>query len=166
MNSQNFTKVNKAKQTPQSELSKAGKTELARELMDVQTQNDRFESTHPRIVLDRDKDCTLGVNLSEILAKFQQYQEKLVNDRSLERELNLFVEPLTIHYDKTTGENRLLELSYEITQQFLTCQGSEDPRVLLLTGQAGAGKSFFCQHLQRQILSNWYQNPEPGDDGN
>ena len=58
MNSQNFTKDSKTQQTLQSELSKAGKPELARELMDVQTQNDGFESTQPRIVRDSDKDST------------------------------------------------------------------------------------------------------------
>ena len=113
-----------------------------------------------------DKDSILGVNLSQILAKFQQYQAKMMNDTKLERELNLFVEPLTIYHDDTTGENQLLELSYEIKREFLASQSLKDPRVLLLTGQAGAGKSFFCQHLQSQILSNWYQNPEPGDDEN
>ena len=166
MNSQNITKDNKTQQASQTELSKAGKPELAKELMDVQTQNDCFESTQPRIVLDSDKDSTLGVNSSQILTKFEQYQAKILNDTNLGRELNLVVEPLTIHHDDTTGENRLLELSNEITKQLLTSQSPKDPRILLLTGQAGSGKSVFCQHLQRQILSNWHQNPESDDNEN
>ena len=38
MNSQNSTKDNKTQQIPQTELSRAEKPELARELMDVQPQ--------------------------------------------------------------------------------------------------------------------------------
>ena len=76
------------------------------------------------------------------------------------------MEPLTIHHDDVTGENRLLELSYEISRQFLTSQSSKDPRILLLTGQAGSGKSFFCQHLQREILFTWHKIQELDDDEN
>ena len=76
------------------------------------------------------------------------------------------MEPLTSYHDSTTGEDKLLELSYEITKQLLTSQSSKDPRVLLLTGQAGSGKSVFCQHLQREILSTWHHNPESDDDEN
>ena len=35
-----------------------------------------------------------------------------------------------------------------------------------MTGQVGSGKSFFCQHLQRQILWNWHQHPESDSDEN
>ena len=109
MNSQNFTKDSKTQQIPQSELSKAGKPELT---------GDQNYSESPA----SDKDYSLSVNLSELLAKFQQYQERILNGTYLERELNLFVEPLTIHHDSTTGEDKLLELSYEIARQFLTSQ--------------------------------------------
>ena len=109
------------------------------------------------------KDYDLDSNISMLLAKFQQYQEKILNDTRLERELNLFVEPLTIHHDSTTGEDKLLELSNETRRYILN---SESSIILLLTGQPGAGKSFFCQHLQRQILSNWSKNPESDDDEN
>ena len=212
MNFQNLTK-GKIQQTPQTELSKAGKPEL----MDVQHQivlnSSKFQDKHlstenlclasgskalrgekNKLALDEeavstqiagvfigetskhhkkyletfasDKDYMLGVNISMLLAKFQQYQEKILKDTELERELNLFVEPLTIHHNDVTGENRLLQLSYDITRQFLTSQSSKDPRILLLTGQAGSGKSVFCQHLQREILSTWHHNPESDDDEN
>ena len=219
MNFQKSTKVNKFQQTSQTERSKAGKPQLAREYMDTQPQNDCFGHTQTQIMrkssqfqdshsstenlrldsvtkalreentksapdeeevsmqmadpfigkaaklhkdfsesLTSDKDYTLGVNISELLAKFQQYQEKVLNDAELEQELNLFVEPLTSYHDSATGENRLLELSYETKRRLLNCENSS--KILLLTGQAGSGKSFFCQHLQREILSNWHTNPE------
>ena len=50
--SQNFKKVNELQQTPKIELSEAGKSELAKALTDIQLQNDCFESTQPRIMLD------------------------------------------------------------------------------------------------------------------
>ena len=146
MNSQNFTKVSKLQQTPKTELLRAKEHQLSRELTDIQLQNDCFDVTQPRIMLDSsqlqdkhpstenlcldsmskalreeniksapdeeavttqiadlfiekssklpqncpeslasDKDCTLGVNISELLDKFKQYQEKIVNDSMLER---------------------------------------------------------------------------------
>ena len=76
------------------------------------------------------------------------------------------MEPLTIYHNNTTREHQLLELSYEITRQFLTSQSSKDPSILLLTGKVGTGKTLFCQYLQRQILSKWHKNPESDDDEN
>ena len=198
MNSQNFTKDNKTQQAPQTERSEAGKPELAKGLMDTQSQNDCFGPNQPQIMRDSsqlqnnysstenlhldsvskalreeniksaldeeavstqiadpfigkvaklhknyseslasDKDYTLGVNISELVTKFKQYQEKILNDSKLEKELTLFVEPFTIQHESTTGENRLVELSYEIARQFLTSQSWQDPRILLLTAQAG-----------------------------
>ena len=52
MNSQKFTKVNKLQQTPKTELLRAKEHQLPRELTDIQLQNDCFESTQPRIMLD------------------------------------------------------------------------------------------------------------------
>ena len=101
-----------------------------------------------------------GVNISVLFAKFQQYQEKILNDTNLERKLNLFVEPLTSYHNSTAGEGKMLELSYETRSHILNFQNF---KILLLTGQAGSGKSFCCQHLQREIFSNWNKNQESDD---
>ena len=95
-----------------------------------------------------------------LFAKFQQYQEKILNDTNLERKLNLFVEPLTSYHNSTAGEGKMLELSYETRSHILNFQNF---KILLLTGQAGSGKSFCCQHLQREIFSNWNKNQESDD---
>jgi uncharacterized protein YjbI with pentapeptide repeats len=116
------------------------------------------------------------VNHSELLAKFQQYQQKILNDSTLERELNLFIEVLATRIpanqdhgranDKSrSDENQPSELSFDIRRHLLSCEGSEDSKILLLTGQAGSGKSLFCKHFQREIFSEWSQNPE-AEDGN
>ena len=47
------------------------------------------------------------------------------------------------------------DLLKDIRKQFLTSDKTIEPQVLLLTGQAGSGKSLFCKHLQKDLLTTW-----------
>ena len=63
---------------------------------------------------------------------------------------------MTSYHESRTGENWQMELSYETRRHLLNFESS---KILLLTG---SGKSFLCQHLQKEMLSTWHQNPDSG----
>ena len=105
----------------------------------------------------------------DLLIKLEQYREKVLSKNNDERELNLYIEPLIrselelkddSHIYKRS--NRHLTLGTEpldplkdLRKQFLTSDKTVSSQVLLLTGQAGGGKSVFCRRLQRDLLSAW-----------
>ena len=107
----------------------------------------------------------------ELLSKFQKYQEQVLNDMTLKRELNLYVDVLvSSHFvgcnngkrnnGSESREREFLEHTFDIYKHFLMCESTEAPKILLLTGQAGVGKSLFCKHLQREIMSNWIKTTQ------
>ena len=113
---------------------------------------------------------------SQIIAKFKKYREKILSDMNSERVLKLFIEiSATVdpthhsHFDKQRNEEtELFELAFDIRQRFLGNECQESPKILLLTGQPGAGKSLFCKRLERELLSEWNESPEKSelDNGN
>ena len=48
-----------------------------------------------------------------------------------------------------------IKLAFELKKGFLHWNATNTPNVLLLTGQAGIGKSLFCHHLQKDLLNVW-----------
>ena len=106
---------------------------------------------------------------SSLLVKLKQYQEKILKDTTLEREFKLFVEVRgSLEADQCSQnniENETFELAFDIRKKFLNAETTLNPKVILLTGRAGIGKSLFCKHFQRELLSSWNQNSED-DSGN
>ena len=115
-----------------------------------------------------EKDCVVEltnsiprINDPEIVCKFKHYQKKILNDQTLEKELDLFIDARAS--SSTDNHRTIFELSFDIKKHFLQAENGESPMVLLLTGQAGVGKSLFCKHFQRELLSIWgesFQNEE------
>ena len=76
--------------------------------------------------------------------KIEEYKEKIKSNSNLERELEFYIKPL--------GKLKV-ELEYEIQKRLLN--PDSELKVLLLSGEAGIGKSLFCKYLQRAILFEW-----------
>ena len=93
-------------------------------------------------------------NHSTLFIKLQQYREKILNDINLERELDLYIEVRASALERKYDQE-ISELNFDIWKHFLDYETAEKAKVLLLTGQAGIGKSFFCKKLQREIMTAW-----------
>ena len=48
-----------------------------------------------------------------------------------------------------------IDLFKDLSKNFLNSNDKAVPNILLLIGQAGIGKSFFCRRLQRDLLHTW-----------
>ena len=48
-----------------------------------------------------------------------------------------------------------LDLFKDLSKNFLNLNEAATPNILLLTGEAGSGKSVFCRRLQKDLLSVW-----------
>mgnify|MGYP000875849538 FL=1 len=97
---------------------------------------------------------SINTDISELLAKLRRYQNKILADETLTRQLALYIDPLTKSDPVCDNieESRFCELSFDVKKHFLYSEDRETPKVLLLTGEAGIGKSFFCKNFQREIL--------------
>ena len=105
----------------------------------------------------------------DLLMKLEEYKEKVLSKNNDEREINLYIEPLTRSEDRcyvelkddnveckeSSSDTEPLDLLKDLRKQFLTSNKTIEPQVLLLTGQAGSGKSVFCRRLQRDLLYPW-----------
>ena len=100
-----------------------------------------------------------GTGPHTVLAKLQKYKEKILNDTSLQAELNLFVEVEVTSNDNTKGESQPLDLLFEIRRHLLDSEAAKESKILLLTGVAGVGKTMSLKHLQREMLSDWRLTP-------
>ena len=99
-------------------------------------------------------------NYTELLEKFNRYKEKILNDSALEKELSLYIDVhassgLITNDNKNHTDNKTSDLALDFSKHFLNQEDSLTPKILLLTGKAGIGKSLFCNYLQREILSTW-----------
>ena len=116
------------------------------------------QSQNPSLQNLRDEDCEINctnTDISELLAKLRRYQNKILADETLTRQLSLYIDPL-IKSDPVScniEESRFCELSFDVKKHFLYSEDRETPKVLLLTGEAGIGKSLFCKNFQREIMS-------------
>lgn len=97
---------------------------------------------------------TSNTAYSELIEKFYQYRNKILNDSEIAKELSLYIEP---RVRSGTADNETIELAFEIHKKFLNCEGDSEgtPKVFLITGQAGIGKSLFCKQLHRDLITNW-----------
>ena len=86
-----------------------------------------------------------------LLDKINQYKMKILNDKSFENELNLYVDPLGKH--SSDADSEPFEVTFGVQNYLLSSESKL--RVLLLTGEAGIGKTLFCNHLQRVLISAW-----------
>ena len=118
---------------------------------------------------------TQGTNSEyrDLLNKLEQYKEKVLIKNNDERELNLYIELLTRSEDHRfselkddsdkqkennehlTTDTESLDPLKDLRKHFLISDETRKSQVLLLTGQAGSGKSVFCRLLQRDLLSAW-----------
>ena len=80
---------------------------------------------------------------------------RVKNDKKRQAELDLYVEPLgELCFSNSTGPGSILtEPAFEIYKQFLSSDSKL--KVMLLTGEAGVGKTLFCKYLQNVILCEW-----------
>mgnify|MGYP000917514547 FL=1 len=96
-------------------------------------------------------------NYSTLINKFNRYKEKRLNDSSLDTGLQLLIEPYAkshlLQDSLCSNDTESSELTLNLRKRFLNPFGTS--KVLLLTGEAGVGKSFFCKKLQRELLSAW-----------
>ena len=92
--------------------------------------------------------------ISSLFTKIDKYREKILSNKIVERQLDLYVEPRTKTYCKIKNEeeNEPVELILDVKKSFLDVPSS---KVLLLTGQPGAGKSLFCKYLQKLIFERY-----------
>ena len=117
---------------------------------------------------------SINFEYSDLLSKLEQYKEKILNESRDENGFNLYVEISTSsnahnhqelkddnaanrkeNYGYLTFDTEPLDPFKDIRKHFLTSDKTATPQVLLLTGQAGGGKSLFCRHLQKDLLSAW-----------
>ena len=56
------------------------------------------------------------------------------------------------------------DLFKDLSKHFLTSNQTTKPKVLLLTGQAGTGKTLFCKYLQRNLLNSWNSSQNNTED--
>ena len=88
----------------------------------------------------------------KIMEKISRYKEKVQNDKDLNSELELYLEPTGEFIDADKNpETGPFELTYGIYKHLLSPNSAL--KVILLTGEAGAGKSLFCKQLQQVLLS-------------
>ena len=121
----------------------------------------------------------------DLLNKLEHYREKILSDtHNNEDELNLHIETLITaedhdspeikdDNDKSKENNKHLMLDAkpldslkDFRKHFLITDETKKSQVLLLTGQAGSGKSLFCRLLQRDLLSTWSSSPTQEVDQN
>ena len=96
---------------------------------------------------------------SELISKLNQYKESVKNNKTLDRDLNLYIETRArdnLLEDLDERDIQSFELDFKIKKHFLDVDNAA--KVLLITGAVGSGKSLFCRHFQRSVLSFW--NPE------
>ena len=108
-------------------------------------RNDRAGKTNEAI---EDFEEYTRLNLSN---KINQYRMKIKYDNKKQTESNLFVEPFGKPCSNV--DSIPLDLTIEIYKQLL--DSDSKLKVLLLTGEVGGGKTFFCKHLQKAILCEW-----------
>ena len=100
---------------------------------------------------------TLDNHVSSLLDKIAKHRMRIQNENRLTIELKFYIEPLakalcnSIDIDLEPSE-----LTFEIQKRFL--DPSSVAKVLLLTGEAGIGKTLFCRHLQKTLLDS-YDDP-------
>ena len=97
---------------------------------------------------------TKNYSLLGLLDKISQYKMRIQNDNRYEDELNLYVEMLgKLSINPKFIDSEPAELTFCVKKHFF---GSESTlRSLLLTGEAGIGKTLFCKYLQRAMLFEW-----------
>ena len=110
---------------------------------------------------------------SELLAKFRLYEERVFRDTLFEKESRLYIETCGssyTHFENCDQYNRddfegseTFDLAFNIRRYFLNSSRKPEPKILLLYGKEGIGKSFFCKKFQRDLLNEWrdplYQDP-------
>ena len=103
--------------------------------------------------------------MNGLLIKLSKYEEKISNDKVFDHELRLYIDPRgtlhshleNCHHYKINDPDgsESFDLEYDIRKHFLECTSENRTKVLLLTGKAGIGKSFFCKKFQRDLLFEW-----------
>mgnify|MGYP000856791752 FL=1 len=95
-------------------------------------------------------------HLTSLRKKIDDYKIKFRNEKDFEKEFPTYIKPLgKLAHSHEDSENEVFELEFEIKKRLLNSDSASDPQVLLLTGEAGIGKSLFCKYLQRAMLLNW-----------
>ena len=85
-----------------------------------------------------------------LISKIAGYKLQIKNDKLLEKELKLYI---PTRAQKVAQDSEPFELAYQIRNEFLNSEAAA--KILLLRGEAGSGKSFFCRFLQKSILFDW-----------
>ena len=126
------------------------------------------ESTHLLLASDRQlrgggksegtsKKEAQDKHLTSLLHKIDKYKIKIQGDTNFETELETYIKPLgkpdLNHEPLACLVREPFELELEIKKRLLDSES--DLKVLLLTGEAGIGKSSFCKYLQRAMLVDW-----------
>ena len=129
--------------------------------------NSKYRSEYQHYMANSSRGgCTQGKNAANsdyatLLTKFNHYREKILNNASLKEELSLYIEARA-----TPGSSQEpVELVFDLHKHFLGDEITDNPKVLLLTSLAGGGKSLFCKHLMKELLSDWNdpQHQEPNE---
>ena len=84
--------------------------------------------------------------------KIKRYKIRVHNEYNFDTELELYLEPLGKIFSKSNNREPF-ELTFETQKRFLDA-GSK-AKILILAGETGIGKTLFCRHLQRTLLSEW-----------
>ena len=91
-----------------------------------------------------------GNHHSQLFAKIKQYREKILGDVTLLKESRNYIQARASIPSKS---EEAFELAPAIGRNFLNTEDSDVTKVLLITGAAGVGKSFFCTHFHRELLA-------------
>ena len=129
----------------------------------VQNYNNHIHSTIVSLRGGGETDINVG-NESEkksllgLIDKIQTYKQKVKQNMLFEKEFEYYVEPkakiipsLAERFDDT--DENIRELAIDMQKRFLN-QDSR-ARLLLLTGEAGIGKTLFCRYLLKNLLFEW-----------
>ena len=94
-------------------------------------------------------------HLTSLLHKIDEYKRKIQSCDNFENKLETYIKPLGKLNQHEDSVREPFELELEVKKILLSSDSSTEPQVLLLTGEAGIGKSSFCKYLQRAMLLDW-----------
>ena len=98
-------------------------------------------------------------DFSGLIVKLRNYSKRVLEESDLQQKFRYYIQTRGRY---TSKETEPFELSFEIKTKFL--KQESDAKVLLLTGESGIGKSYFCQYFQRSLLLDWSHYQETMED--
>ena len=111
----------------------------------------------------RQEEAINNEQLASLLSKIEEYKMKIQSRKDFESGLELYIKPLgKLNFKAEDVDQESFELEFEIKKRLLA--SDSELRMLLLSGEAGIGKTLFCKYLQKLMLSEWNTQAQGSDE--